>query len=387
MGCRVAYVLVTTDGSKKQMTGTLYDLDITDRYGNIHQIQAIGIANLSIAYAGFKVFNVKKKVKDEKNCKDLTDEKLHRSSGSIDLLIGSDLASLHPHKVAAVGDLVILKSKFGTGWTVQGHSRHHVKFIDNYKGSCSNFLAVEQVELIPEVFSSVAGTKDQQFLECLATESVGVNLIPKCQSCKVRSNSCRECLVISKTSLYLEYLQDQQIEENIENIPNSPGYIASYPYNKEVELLLPNEEISRKRAESMEQTLLKKPADMEKFNQVIIEGFENGTYKWLMEKDIRNWKGLVHYIPINVVYKESESTPIRPTFDSSQPDRNGRSLNTCMGKGRNPINHFGAVILNFRSAENVACGDIRRMLNQIQVREKDMHLRRFFMRPDGYGGK
>jgi len=387
MGCRVAYVLVTTDGSKKQMTGTLYDLDITDRYGNIHQIQAIGIANLSTVYAGFKVFNVKKKVKDEKNCKDLTDEKLHRSSGSIDLLIGSDLASLHPHKVAAIRDLVILKCKFGTGWTVQGHSRHHVKFIDNYKGSCSNFLAVEQVELIPEVFSSVAGTKDQQFLECLATESVGVNLIPKCQSCKVRSNSCRECLVISKTSLYLEYLQDQQIEENIEKIPNSPGYIASYPYNKEVELLLPNEEISRKRAESMEQTLLKKPADMEKFNQVIIEGFENGTYKWLMEKDIRNWKGLVHYIPINVVYKESESTPIRPTFDSSQPDRNGRSLNTCMGKGRNPINHFGAVILNFRSAENVACGDIRRMLNQIQVREKDMHLGRFFKKPDGYGGK
>ena len=37
-GCRIAYVLVTTDGSREQMTGTLYDLDITDRYGNIHQI-------------------------------------------------------------------------------------------------------------------------------------------------------------------------------------------------------------------------------------------------------------------------------------------------------------------------------------------------------------
>ena len=71
MGCRVAYVLVTTDGSKKQMTGTLYDLDITDRYGNIHQIQAIGIANLSIAYAGFKVFNVKKMLKMKRIAKTL----------------------------------------------------------------------------------------------------------------------------------------------------------------------------------------------------------------------------------------------------------------------------------------------------------------------------
>ena len=211
--------------------------------------------------------------------------------------------------------------------------------------------------------------------------------MPKCKSCKVRSDSCKECQVINKTTSFLEYLQDQQIEDSIEKVRGAPGYIASYPYNKEIDLLLPNKEISLKRAEAMEQTLMKKPNDMEKFNEVIMEGFANGTYKWLSEEEINNWSGLFHYIPVNVVYKESESTPIRPTFDSSQPDRNGRSLNTCMGKGRNPIKHFGTVILNFRAAEQVASGDIRRMFNQIRVREKDMHLRRFFMRLDGYGGK
>ena len=136
----------------------------------------------------------------------------------------------------------------------------------------------------------------------------------------------------------------------------------------------------------MEQTLKKKPEDLSNFNNVIMEGFSNGTYKWLTDDEINNWNGLFHYIPVNVVYKESESTPIRPTFDSSQPDRNGRSLNSCMGKGKNPINHFGSVILNFRAAENVACGDIRRMFNQISVRPMDMYLRRFFMRSDGFGG-
>ena len=51
-------------------------------------------------------------------------------------------------------------------------------------------------------------------------------------------------------------------------------------------------------------------------------------------------------------------------------------------KGKNPINHFGGVILNFRAAEQVASGDIKKMFNQIAVRPKDMHLRRFFFRPD-----
>ena len=58
-----------------------------------------------------------------------------------------------------------------------------------------------------------------------------------------------------------------------------------------------------------------------------------------------------------------------------------------MGKGKNPLNHFGSVVMNFRAAEQVACGDMQKMFNQIKVREQDQHLRRFFVRPDGFDGK
>ena len=58
-----------------------------------------------------------------------------------------------------------------------------------------------------------------------------------------------------------------------------------------------------------------------------------------------------------------------------------------MGKGQNPLNHFGSVIINFRCAEQVASGDISKMFNNIGVRLEDQHLRRFFVRPDGFGGK
>ena len=192
--------------------------------------------------------------------------------------------------------------------------------------------------------------------------------------------------MISQTTSYLEYLQDLQIAESIEKIPGTNGYVASYPYNTEIDHLLPNEEIAMKRAENVEETMKKKPEDMKQLNSVIQESFNNGIFRWLTQEEIDNWSGLYHYVPINVVYKESQSTPCRIIFDCSQPDRNGRSLNTCMGKGKNPINNFSSVILNFRAAENVASGDIKKMFNQIKVRDKDVHLRRFFMRPDGIGG-
>ena len=104
-------------------------------------------------------------------------------------------------------------------------------------------------------------------------------------------------------------------------------------------------------------------------------------------KEIEDWSGLVHYVPVNKVYKDSELTPVRLVFDSSQPDSNGRSLNSCMGKGSNPLNHFGTVVINFRAAEKVASGDISKMFNCIDVRPQDQHLRRFFARKDGFAGQ
>ena len=382
-GVKISFTLICTDGSRTKKNGKLYDVKIVDNQSVVHQIQAIGLTHLSTAYSGFKVVNIRRKISNISKCQDLKESMLKRESGAIDILLGSDIASLHPEKVTSIGELVLLKSKFG--WTVMGHSQSHVIFTSKLDGTRANVCGVE--ELHYETVANIVSTKDIQFLEAISTESLGVNAVTKCKSCKIKSDNCRECKLISTTTNYLEYLQDLQIEEGIEKIPNEPGYIASYPYTKEVELLLPNKEVCLKRAETVEQNISKKPSDMKQLNEVIQTGFENGTFRWLSEKEMKEWTGLVHYIPMNVVYKESESTPCRCIFDSGQPDKNGRSLNSCMGKGSNPINHFGSVILNFRAAENVASGDLKKMFNQIEVRDVDVHLRRFFMRPDGYGGK
>ena len=391
-GIPITYALICTDGRKNKMSGHLYNLILEDREGNLHHIQAIGIKHLSSYYAGFTVSKITPQLKKYKICNSVTDLKLSRDSGQVDLLLGSDLASLHPVKVATVGQLVIMKSVWGTGWTVMGHSDRHIKFTDATVGTQTNFCGVENVRpgflspADPVTASQAAATKDLKYLDQISTESIGISVKPKCSSCKVRTDNCKECAMITKTTTYLEYLQDLQIEENIEKIPYRPGYISSYPYNSELQFLLPNDNIAMKRAICVENDMKKRPDDLAQINDVIKKSFENNFFTWLSEDVMEQYEGPVCYIPFNVVYKDSETTPARFCFDSGQVDKNGRSLNSCMGKGSNPINHFGSVIINFRGAEQVAAGDISKMFNRIEVREQDIHLRRFFMRPDGLGG-
>ena len=386
-GSMVNYVLICTDGSRTQKNGFIYNMQIKDVYGNSHHIEAIGIDKISSSYSAVKVVNVKRALSSNMKCKLLTDDKLSRDGGEIQLLVGTDVASLHPEKITNIKDLVIMSTIFGNGYTMMGHHEKHVKLKDAKMESKVLVTAVENIRKVEEVACNVVTTKDFQFLEAIATESIGVNVAPKCRTCNIRSDNCQECKMIMNNKTYLEHLQDVQIENSIEKIKDGPGYLASYPYNSEISRLLTNEDISKKRAEDVENKMIKNPSDLELINKEIQKSFDNGAFKFLSDEEVETWEGQVHYLPMNVSYKDSDSTPVRLCFDAAQPDRNGRSLNSCMGKGSNPVNNIGSVILNFRAAEQVACGDITKMFQCVKVRPLDMHLRRFYMRPDLLGGK
>ena len=376
----ISFVLVCTDGSQSRKTGFMYLIKLVDRFGNIHEIEAIGLENISSKFSGVKVIKPIKL----KNGVILSKDKVEFPSGNLDLLVGTDIASIHPVAEHTIKNLVVMSSLFGSGWTLMGHNSNLVKTTEKLTQFKVNFVQVKAVE---EISCNLVGTKDLLYLEEQSISSIGINEFPKCSTCKVRSEKCKECKMITKNTTYLEYLQDQQIYQSIEKIPDEPGYIASYPYNNEVSKLLPNKDIAYKRSVNVENTLKKNPADLLIINSEVQKGFDNGVFRFLTDEEISNWDGPIHYLPMNVVYKDSESTPVRLIYDCGQPDRNGRSLNTVMGKGKNPLNHFGSVILNFRAAEQVACGDLKKMFQQIRVRPKDMHMRRFFMRPDLFGGK
>ena len=134
-GTPISFVLICTDGSEKPSNGYLYKLNLKDKNGYTHQIEAIGLHKLSTEYPAAKVFGVKKALNHLTHISSsLTDEKLSRDGGELDILMGTDLANLHPKTVANINHLVILQSLFGTGWTIMGHNEDHVQFIGEEKG-------------------------------------------------------------------------------------------------------------------------------------------------------------------------------------------------------------------------------------------------------------
>ena len=361
-GSPVKYTLICTDGRQEPKFGRLYKLVLIDKNGKFIRIQAVGIPKLSGNFAKVKVTGIRR-VFDQ----DVTDEDLDREGGDLDLLIGTDLAELHPSQVAKKEKLVLLESMFGSGWTLYGYDKNIIDSDgDNY-----------------DVKANFVNTKDMQFMNLVSMESVGIDVPRKCNSC----NNCKECKIYSQRVTYLESLEDDIINNSIEYMPEKKRFKVSYPYTKEVYQLLSNEEVARTRNIHLEQTLMKNKADLDSANKILKDSFDRGVFRFLSTEEMESYSGPVHYVPMNRVYKESQSTPCRLTFDSSQPVKNGRSLNGCMGKGKNPLNYFGGVVLNWRAAEQVACGDISKMYNQCEVRDIDIHLRRFFIRPDGFGGK
>ena len=164
----------------------------------------------------------------------------------------------------------------------------------------------------------------------------------KCNTC----NKCSDYKIYSQRVMCLESLEDGLINESIKYMSEKKRYKVSYPYNKEIYDLLPNEEIAKTRNIQLEKTLMKNKADIESANMILKDSFDHGVFCFLEKEEIESYSGLVHYVPMNKVYKESESTTCHLTFDRRQPDKNGRSLNSCMGKGKKPFNYFGGIVLN-----------------------------------------
>ena len=63
-------------------------------------------------------------------------------------MIGTDLAHLHPKAVAEINDLILMKSKFSTGWTLMGHHKELIQLLSKHNGVKANVSNVKNVCLV-----------------------------------------------------------------------------------------------------------------------------------------------------------------------------------------------------------------------------------------------
>ena len=117
-GVPVTIRLTTVHGTKAINT-KLYGVELLDQNGDKHLVKAFGLETISgpipvIQYGDLKMeFSTQVQERWELICS--------RPEGrKVELLVGSEVAGLHPTYLEEVGDLVVLKTRFGTGYTMYG---------------------------------------------------------------------------------------------------------------------------------------------------------------------------------------------------------------------------------------------------------------------------
>ena len=142
-GYPISFILICSDGTEKKKTGMKYKITLVDKENKKHEIEAIGLEQISNTYCSVKIIKPVV-VPDGQIKKFLGNCHLERSGGLVDILAGSDIARLHPVAVSTVDNLVVMKSMFG--WTMMGYNSDYVKVEDTKNLFRVNNCQVRSVE-------------------------------------------------------------------------------------------------------------------------------------------------------------------------------------------------------------------------------------------------
>ncbi|KAJ8036637.1 hypothetical protein HOLleu_20672 [Holothuria leucospilota] len=335
-GKNVNITITKVGGEQEQMQTKKYQLKIRPlTKSGVYSISAVGLPCISEELKYMDVDETSKLF-------GLKPDDVRRGNGSVDILIGIDYAHLHCGDVRQAGHLVARNSPLG--WLIFGSS------------------ATQEV-----VASSVLHVKlssPVDLTDFWTSESMGVN--PSSCECKPNRSS------------KLEADEGKIISDSCEKVGTQ--WLIPYPWRKDAKLLPDNRSQAERTLRATEKRLSKNPEYAEAYKREMMEMVEMKFARKLTEKDIKQYKGPVHYISHHAVIRpEKRSTPVRIVFNSSAVFQ-GHCLNDYWLKGPDLLNNLFGVILRFREHKVATCGDISKMYHRILIPETDQHVHRYLWR-------
>ena len=282
----------------------------------------------------------------------------------VDILIGNNFFQLHPdggRGINAVGDLKILRSKFGSGFVVAG-SHPRLKISSSSMNVASlNIAQINKCEIIP--------TSMPNFWEA---DSLGVLPPKRCSRCLGCSNCSDSALIHSR--------RDQEeldlLKENTKLLDD--GLHVNYVFKKNPKCLPNNRSTAVKIAEKQEARLIKS-GHLDFYSSEVQKYLDRGGVVRLSKAEIDEWKGPQNYISHHGVEKPSATTPLRVVTNSSLNNA-GNSLNGCLIRGPNSLNSMLDIALRFRCFECALVWDLSKAYNALKTGPVERHLRRFIWR-------
>lgn len=335
-GKNTCITITKVGGEEETIRTNEYRVPVTSlEDSKIYSIKAIGIPSISDEIAAVQTSQITELLS-------LTNEKIRRGKGQVDLLIGIDHAHMHTGQTRQAGQLVARRTPLG--WVVFG-------------GSPGDDQTANRILLVKYAMPV-------DLSDFWKTETMGVEVKP----CVCEADKLSE----------VERVEAEIISKSCQKVGNQ--WMIPYPWKKDPNLLPDNKSLALRRLESMERRLKSKPDQAEAYDKQMVEMLEMNFCRKLTQDEMENYEGPVHYIPHHAVVRpEKKSTPVRIVFNSSSMFQ-GHQLNEYWMKGPDLLNNLFGVVLRFREREVALVGDISKMYHRILISEHDQHVHRFLWR-------
>ena len=245
-GIKITYDLTTVTGTTQQDT-YIYEIPIRDREGVIHIIKAYCIDNICEETESGDMNEIVKLFDG------VSAEEVARVRKKVDLLIGSDYLGLHPKPVQESKNLILYKSRFGTGKLIAG--KHELVKNNNTFSSYAKIVAKSTI-------GNVKVFRENRGVDFFTAESFGVNVPPKCDRCM----RCKECTFLAQRLSRIEQRQYTIMHNNLKLDPIAQQWSTEYPFEVDPsEVLTENREQVIAMTKKTENRLSKTPVVAEQY--------------------------------------------------------------------------------------------------------------------------
>ena len=230
---------------------------------------------------------------------------------------------------------------------------------------------------------SLGVTVQGELRRFMELQEAGLKTEFRCRQCR-QCDDCRKGAGSEKVSLQQE-AEQELIKESIDVKPEGFA-VGKLPFILPPEKnLKSNRNIALKRLDSV----LKKYCKDENMREGVIKAWDKMISKqhlvFIKDLSMEHQKMLAaavvsYWIPWNINFKDSISTPIRTTFDASSTTHTGLSLNDCLAKGTPDLVELLALILEWMMGPSAFCGDISQFYPSILLDPQHWQYQRILLR-------
>ena len=388
MGEKVVVTIETINAVTTKDT-MLYLVELLDRNGGRRLVKAFGFDSISEPIGSVELSGIKFlfSAKMQERWIDWGT----RPDGAVQLLVGSEVAHLHPKFEEVVGNMVIKTSMFGTGLVLNGgHPSVHSKRME----FDSTVAAIRQGKFMKVNRVSVKYTQVRDFTpmeylskkkycgeilekDFLSAEGLGVEAPRRCRRCR----GCGDCSFRGRQMSQKEAEEYKLIEDGIKFDQTVGRFRVEYPFIEDPRKLPDNYRQVVRIAESEEKKLARENL-VDEANKLFDKMIDLGAVVELTQEQMSLWDGPKHYVSIqHVLDPSSATTPLRLVTNSSLADPvTGISLNSILAKGPKVLNDMFEILLRFRIYDKGLISDVSKAYYMLWTGELEKHCRRVVWR-------